>query len=609
MGILSTGSLREERAQGAGAGLFGSGFGALLVAATLAGCIGGPQPSAVPLTPPATARYASVEATSALVDAVTRVILDGTAEVAPQLLDPWLPESARGLVYVALRTAGERRTEAWSTAGSPTAALVSALAEAGRSLTAEERRDVDTVEVAVGGPDVDTIPVEGSVGENLDRGILGMRLDLADGEPLLVSPTRMIADNTSFDRVVERAREDGLEPRGATLFEATQLLIDLDAGRVHQLVRGANLVPVQAVTRQSVQDLADGMGEWLLAQIADDGRMVYEYFPSRGEESGSNNMIRQWMATIAAIRFASLSGDDDDPIVRRNVEYNLDRSFRIEGGNGLIADPDGDVKLGAVALAALAIMGHPDRADFAAEEAALRMTVDNLWNADGSFRTFYLPEGRNDNQNFYPGEALLLWAATLEEDLDPVLLDRFMRSFTYYRDWHRAQRNPAFVPWHTMAYERVWRLTGNDELRDFVFEMNDWLLGIQQWADAPAPDVAGRFYDPERPDYGPPHAASDGVYLEGLIAAYRLAVAVDDAARADAYRIAIVRGLRNLMQLQFADDVDMFYISQRDRAAGGLRTTSYDNRIRIDNVQHGLMAVLDVLEAFEAADYRVDQDG
>ena len=217
--------------------------------------------------------------------------------------------------------------------------------------------------------------------------------------------------------------------------------------------------------------------------------------------------------------------------------------------------------------------------------------------------TFYVPAGRTDNQNFYPGEALLLWASTLAAETDPELLDRFMGSFQYYRDWHREQRNPAFVPWHTMAYEKVWQVTGDPELRDFVFEMNDWLLDMQQWDDAPAPDVAGRFYNPERPDFGPPHASSDGVYLEGLIAAYRLAVAVEDDERAVRYRSAIARGLRNLMQLQFADDVDMFYVSRHDRVAGGLRTTVYDNVIRVDNVQHGFRAVMDILDAFGSADY------
>lgn len=520
---------------------------------------------------------------------------------------PGLSDEATGPVYVALRIDGLRVAEAWSEAGAPMDALAAALVEAGDGLDAETRQAVNTVEIAIVGR-----RVEGAAGDNIDRGILGMAVTVDDGRDRLIAPTQMIADNTSFERVLERLHEDGeiaeesLPAGRIALFQATQLLADLDRTTVVQMARGNQLVPAASVTGERTADLAEGMSDWLVGQLGDDGRMVYEYWPSRGEESSSNNMIRQWMATLALTRIAEERDDAAlDERVAANIAYNLELSYSEEDGLGLIADPDGDVKLGAVALAALAISEHPARERFADEEAALRRMVDHLWQPDGSFVTFFVPDGRNDNQNFYPGEALLLWAFTLEADEDPELLDRFMRSFEHYRAWHREQPNPAFVPWHAMAYEKVWHVTDDPALLDFVFEMSDWILEMQQWDEAPAPDAAGRFYNPQRPDYGPPHASADGVYLEGLVAAYRLAVAVGDDARTDAYRMAIARGLRHLMQLQFADDVDMYYISLRDRVAGGMRTTVYDNRIRVDNVQHGLLAVMDVLDVFAPRDYAI----
>lgn len=520
---------------------------------------------------------------------------------------PGLPDGASGVVYVALRTDGLRVADAWSEADSPTAALAAALVDAGDELDAESRLAVNTVEIDIAGR-----RVEGSALDNIDRGILGVAVTVDDGRERLIAPTQMIADNTSFDHVIGRLFEDGaianesLPAERIALFEATQLLVDLDRSTVIQMVRGNQVVTAASVTAERTADLAEGMADWLVGQLGDDGRMVYEYWPSRGEESGSNNMIRQWMATLALTRIAEQRQDPAlEERIEANIAYNLELSYSEQDGLGLIADPDGDVKLGAVALAALAISEHSARARFADEEAALRRMVDHLWQPDGSFVTFFVPDGRNDNQNFYPGEALLLWASTIETDDDPELLHRFMRSFEYYRAWHREQPNPAFVPWHAMAYEKVWHVTDDPALRDFVFEMSDWMLEMQQWDEAPAPDVAGRFYNPQRADYGPPHASADGVYLEGLVAAYRIAAAAGDDARADAYRTAIARGLRNLIQLQFADEVDMYYISLRDRAAGGLRTTVYDNRIRVDNVQHGLLAVLDVLDAFAPGDYAV----
>ena len=133
--------------------------------------------------------------------------------------------------------------------------------------------------------------------------------------------------------------------------------------------------------------------------------------------------------------------------------------------------------------------------------------------------------------------------------------------------------------------------------------MNDWLLAMQQWDDVAAPDARGRFYDPRHPEYGPPHASATGVYLEGLIDAFALAREVGDSARVAAYRQAILRGLRSARQLTFFGDVDMYYVSKRDALRGGVRNTVYDNVVRVDNVQHNLMAVFKVLDRFTDDDF------
>ena len=134
--------------------------------------------------------------------------------------------------------------------------------------------------------------------------------------------------------------------------------------------------------------------------------------------------------------------------------------------------------------------------------------------------------------------------------------------------------------------------------------MNDWLLDMQQWSDVRYPDVKGRFYNPDKP-YGPPHSSATGVYLEGLADAYKLADETNDLQRKSSYEKAILLGIRSVMQLQFTNEVDMFYISDRNRARvkGGIRTTVYNNQIRCDNVQHNLIALLKVLRYFNENDF------
>ena len=108
--------------------------------------------------------------------------------------------------------------------------------------------------------------------------------------------------------------------------------------------------------------------------------------------------------------------------------------------------------------------------------------------------------------------------------------------------------------------------------------ISDWLLPMQQWDNLP-PDLPGRFYNPSRPDYGPPHAASTGVYMEGFADATALARALGDSTREAAYEQALQRGLRSLRQLQFRDQYDTYYISKKNRVLGALRTEAYDNAV------------------------------
>lgn len=312
------------------------------------------------------------------------------------------------------------------------------------------------------------------------------------------------------------------------------------------------------------------------------------------------------MATVCLNRAAKAFRNADlDLIARRNLANNLRTTFRLEGGLGYIW-MDGSAKLGALALAALAIFESPERPRYLKEEYSLRRMIELLSNTDGSFDTFYIPRERKDNQNFYSGEALLFLAENYTVTKSPADLKRFMAAFYYYREWHFENRNPAFVPWHTQAYFLVWKVTRDDALKDFIFEMNDWLLSMQQWEAAPSPDMRGRFHDPQRPQYGPPHSSSTGVYLEGLIDAFELAREIGDNTRLQSYRIAIVRGIRSIMQLQYKSEAECFYVKNIEKVLGGVRTTVYDNGIRIDNVQHGLMALLKIANRFTSEDYSLN---
>lgn len=454
---------------------------------------------------------------------------------------------------------------------------------------------------------------------NVHRGMRGVALHNGQ-KAARYCPSYAIRTNRKLERVIELFDRD-VKSVEARFFLATELLIDANTASATRLYRSQTLIPASAVTRNAVEQLNDNMAGWLLRNIQHDGRMTYKYWPSSGRESTANNMIRQFMATTALGRYRCYQSDDTlaEPIAR-NLKFNIASFYRQEENLGLI-EYNNTVKLGAVALAGLAILENPAASKYRDMLVALLATTDALILENGRFRTFYKPAKADRNHNFYPGEALLFWSylltgssehcgtLSLPEDDREQRLAHFQRAVDYYRTWHldKENRNPAFIPWHTQAIYRVYA-NGDErpEDREYLFLMNDWLIEVmQQWNRAPASDTRGRFYAAGN-RYGPPHASSTAVYLEGLIDAFRLARQSADRERTARYRQAIKRGLRSLMQLQFRDGIDMFYIQQQERVRGGMRTTVYHNELRVDNVQHALMATMKILTHFSEEDWDAD---
>lgn len=608
---------------------------------------------------------------------VAAVYLDaGAGGDAPAVL-----REGQGGAYVALRDHGKLLAEAWGPDGDLANSLSKAIADAKAAAPAGASPDMIEIDLAHS-----FRTVEDSSKKQLFRAASGKRtgirgLDLSYGEHTQrTAPTKMLAAGDHFKDVFEGFFEladvnyETFASGGgkARVFENQQLMVQLPSGEGIKLLRGNVYVEPREVTQANTQATVDLLIGWMLTNLREDGRMTYMWLPSNsGEKPKDNNMIRQWMATNALIKIAERR---DDPElwarIAKNIDYNLEHFYKQEGEFGTI-EFQGRVKLGAVALAAMAIVNHPERARWQAQEHGLRRSVAELWSEDGSFNCMFKPRsngGKNGNvQNFYPGETLLLWAQLYRESRDPELLRRFIASFRYYRAWHLdpsdpKRRRPSFIPWHTQADFILWealraptpaeqpetpeqaeqaadpdqadekgegpagdgtpKLTPEgwplgtapatapaiapEELVTFVFEMNDWLIDkMEVWEESAFDDEKGRFYS-RKTNYGSAHASSTGVYIEGMIDAYEMAKVVGDKPREDRYRKALSRAIRSVMQIQFADDIDMFYVTDRERTKGGLRTSVMRNEIRVDNVQHVLMGVLKVLDRFAPTDYRTD---
>lgn len=350
-------------------------------------------------------------------------------------------------------------------------------------------------------------------------------------------------------------------------------------------------VSISEVNIHNIENSLELAGQWMLNNQNDNGSLKYKYLPDKDSYPDQNNMIRQLMGTISLAEMYGFTQDSRyKEAFEKNLGYNFNNYYYEEGEIGYVLY-ERMAKLGSAAFALISLL-YFDGDGYALQKEKLENFLFFMHNGtNGKFKTFYIPAGEGRNQNFYPGEAMLALMIDYEQTKDEKYLSVVEKSFNYYTGFFRQNKNPAFVPWHTMADHRLYMATGNEKYADFVFEMNDFLVGIQKKECGNNPYTLGRFFDPAHEEYGPPHASSTAVYVEGLVYAYRLAEELGDDKRTEKYKEAVLLGARSLMQLQFKEG--------DEKVLGGIRKTVDDNELRIDNTQHTIMAFVQVLNSFD----------
>lgn len=364
-------------------------------------------------------------------------------------------------------------------------------------------------------------------------------------------------------------------------------------------------VTVHGATPLLMEELTTirSLGEsWLFSNLADNGLFVYSWNPASGEVSRQNNELRQLMASrvlAARCRSDSLLL----PVHRRNLDFILTNWYREVDGIGHILY-EGKSKLGANAMLLRTLLCSPDYEDHAAKAKAVADGILFLQLPDGSFEPWMdEPDYEYDKDRlmtFYSGEGLLALTEYYNRTRDRKYLKSAEKGAEFYlREYvDDLMRNyyPAYVPWHTMACRNLYLITGKRKYIDAIFVLNDKLLELQDTTVA-----VGRFYNPKTPQYGNPHASSDGVYTEGLGYAYEMARAVGDSGRAESYLAALELGIRNIASLQYRAPLPDSPVAF-EKYRGAIRTNRTNNRwVRIDNTQHAIDAVEHLEEVLRSA--------
>jgi hypothetical protein len=169
----------------------------------------------------------------------------------------------------------------------------------------------------------------------------------------------------------------------------------------------------------------------------------------------------------------------------------------------------------------------------------------------------------------------------------------------YYTDW-KQHKDRALAVWHTAAYTEAYLQTKAPAFADAVFDMNDWLCGLQyQTANAGRPAWVGGFRPSADGKSGTdpaPNIDSAGAVFS-LVQACRLARAAGDVRRYERYRQAVESGLQFLTTLQYTEaNTQHFAEWYRPFLVGAFHGSAQDGNVRLDYSQLALAALVQHLQ-------------
>jgi hypothetical protein len=347
--------------------------------------------------------------------------------------------------------------------------------------------------------------------------------------------------------------------------------------------------------------------DWLFRINDTKGRFLYGYVPDLKAALDGDNYLRQAGAAFALARAARVLGEDRYAARATQAILTLLDDTVVESGEPACRHtslPSMVVnRLGAAGLLVLAINELPaPQADLLDKSEQLCNWIRTQARADGSLRCndsndstdAKANEDDADSVQEYPG--LALYAILRSQKHRPAAwkTDLARKAIVYYRAWWKDHRGMAFVPWQTAAYAEAYIQTKESAFAEFVYEMNDWLCGLQydqldprrllwnggfkKWANGNAIDA--------------PPTIGSAASVESLAEARRVARAGTDATRHQRYTEVLHRGLQFLVRLQYTDaNTQHFEEWYRPRLVGGFHASTQDGNLRIDYAQHALSAL------------------
>jgi len=318
-------------------------------------------------------------------------------------------------------------------------------------------------------------------------------------------------------------------------------------------------------------------GEWFL-NSQNDNFLFYTYDFETNKYSGESHPLRE---TASLWSISMLSNYLNDPryktLTNKGIKYFENYFYYDEQTDFIILNiTPKKQKLGYSAFMILPFLEseHPQK-EYYLEKFANGIIQQQ--NEDGSFNSYFYSSNPG-SQNYYPGESLFAIMSLYEHTRDIKYLQIAQKAFPYYQEYFREEENTAFVPWQSRAYNKLYKVTQNKEVAEFVFEMNDFMLDFHQ------PDENCQNFDFSR-------GSVTAVYMEGVNMAYELAKLLNDQDRIVCYSNFIKEGADAILALQLTDSNIC-----PPSAIGGFRGSWDSTSMRVDRNQHAVVALIEAKE-------------
>lgn len=396
-------------------------------------------------------------------------------------------------------------------------------------------------------------------------------------------------------------------------FNTAGVFIDDHTGECHHLdtqprFKGhRKLLPLSAETTQPIIEMSTN---YLARQVQPSGQYVYGYFPCFGRTIDTYNSLRHASSTYALIEGyeACHSFDayrnDEAKLALANMKVSIDNamSYLIEeliqtyDDKAYVIDTGGEIKLGANAVAILAIVkylqvfkGTPKADDYHALAEQLALGIIAMQQDDGSFihvlHSKDLTLKAKNRIIYYDGEAAFAMMRLYGLTKDARWLDCVTRAFDYFIE---AKHHQAHDHWLSYCSNEL--IIYKPEKKYFQFAVNN---------------IAGYT------DFIKNRITTFPTLLELSMAFHKMLLKLDEHPEfhdvlagfdVQGFYQALHARANHLINGFFFPEMAMFYKSPQT-ILHGFFIRHHSFRVRIDDVEHYLSGLIGYFDFLKTANY------